>query len=152
MPTYDLVIKGGTVIDGLRTPRYKADVGIVDGKVALIGRIDASEGRQVVDAEGVSLRAHSSRSACSRSRPSPPISAKPEATTSKLRMPAAIASSAASSTASAGTHRYAASTGSPIATHDVLVALPKASTPRRLTRCSCPSKPIRSTACMARLA
>ncbi|CAO5253542.1 hypothetical protein FAGKG844_610018 [Frankia sp. AgKG'84/4] len=26
MPLYDLVIKGGTVIDGLQTPRYKADV------------------------------------------------------------------------------------------------------------------------------
>ena len=27
MPTYDIVIKGGTIIDGLQTPRYKADVG-----------------------------------------------------------------------------------------------------------------------------
>ncbi len=52
MSTYDLVIKGGTVIDGLQTPRYKADVGIVDGKVAQIGRVDAIDGAEVVDASG----------------------------------------------------------------------------------------------------
>ena len=50
MPTYDLVIKGGTVIDGLQTPRYKADVAIKDGKVAQIGRVNAADGQEVVDA------------------------------------------------------------------------------------------------------
>jgi N-acyl-D-aspartate/D-glutamate deacylase len=52
MPTYDLVIKGGTVIDGLRTPRYKADVAIADGKVVQIGMVNAADGREVVDASG----------------------------------------------------------------------------------------------------
>ena len=52
MPTYDLVIKGGTVIDGLRTPRYKADVAIAGGRVAQIGRVDAADGADVVDASG----------------------------------------------------------------------------------------------------
>ncbi len=50
MSKFDVVIKGGTVIDGLRTPRYKADVGIAGGRVVAIGRVDASEGREVVDA------------------------------------------------------------------------------------------------------
>ena len=50
MPKLDLVIKGGTVIDGLRTPRYKADVGIAGGKVVQIGRVDAADCREVVDA------------------------------------------------------------------------------------------------------
>jgi len=50
MARFDVVIKGGTVIDGLRTPRYKADVGIADGRVAQIGRIDAADGADVVDA------------------------------------------------------------------------------------------------------
>ncbi len=47
-----MVIKGGTVIDGRRTPRYKGDLGIKDGKIAQIGSIDASEGAEVVDASG----------------------------------------------------------------------------------------------------
>jgi N-acyl-D-aspartate/D-glutamate deacylase len=50
MSKLDVVIKGGTVIDGLRTPRYKADVGIAGGRVVAIGRVDASDGREVVDA------------------------------------------------------------------------------------------------------
>jgi len=49
---YDMVIKGGTVIDGMRTPRYKADVAIKDGRVASIGGINASDGAEVVDAAG----------------------------------------------------------------------------------------------------
>jgi len=52
MATYDLVIKGGTVIDGLQTPRYKADVGIAGGRIAQIGRVEASDGAEVVDASG----------------------------------------------------------------------------------------------------
>lgn len=50
MAIYDLVIKGGTVIDGLQTPRYKADVAVTDGRVARIGRVAASDGAEVVDA------------------------------------------------------------------------------------------------------
>ena len=43
--TNDLVIKGGTVIDGLQTPRYKADVGISAGRITRIGRIERTLGR-----------------------------------------------------------------------------------------------------------
>ncbi len=52
MAIYDLVLKGGTVFDGLRTPRFKADVGIKDGRIATIGSIDAADGAEVVDASG----------------------------------------------------------------------------------------------------
>lgn len=52
MPKYDLVIKRGTVIDGLRTPRYRADVAINDGKIVQIGVVDAADGAEVVDASG----------------------------------------------------------------------------------------------------
>jgi N-acyl-D-amino-acid deacylase len=49
---YDTVITGGTVIDGIRTPRYRADVGIKGGVIRQIGVIDPSEGDEVIDATG----------------------------------------------------------------------------------------------------
>jgi N-acyl-D-aspartate/D-glutamate deacylase len=52
MADFDRVIRGGTVIDGLRTPRYTADIGIRNGRIAQIGRIDASQADEVLDAEG----------------------------------------------------------------------------------------------------
>ncbi|EFC86397.1 amidohydrolase family protein [Parafrankia sp. EUN1f] len=52
MSLYDLVIKGGTVVDGLQTPRYRADVAIRGGQVVQIGRVSASDGAEVVDASG----------------------------------------------------------------------------------------------------
>ena len=53
MPAYDIVIRGGTVIDGLRMPRYQADIGIKDGNIASIGRIQTHEGAKVLDANGL---------------------------------------------------------------------------------------------------
>ena len=53
MAEFDTVIKGGTIIDGLRTPRYVADIGITDGDIAYIGRLNASDGDQVLDAAGL---------------------------------------------------------------------------------------------------
>lgn len=48
---YDLVIRDGTVIDGSGMPRYRADVGVVRGRIANIGRIrDAA--KEVIDAYG----------------------------------------------------------------------------------------------------
>ncbi|MCK9902102.1 aminoacylase [Parafrankia colletiae] len=52
MAMYDLVIKGGTVIDGLQTPRFRADIAITDGRIAQIGRVPASSGAEIVDAAG----------------------------------------------------------------------------------------------------
>jgi N-acyl-D-aspartate/D-glutamate deacylase len=43
--SYDLIIKNGTVIDGSGVPRYRADVGIQDGRIATIGRIAATAPR-----------------------------------------------------------------------------------------------------------
>ena len=48
---YDLVIKDGMVIDGSGMPRYRADVGVKEGRIARIGRI-SEPADQVVDAEG----------------------------------------------------------------------------------------------------
>jgi N-acyl-D-aspartate/D-glutamate deacylase len=48
---YDLVVRNGTVIDGSGMPRYRADVGVKDGKIAHVGRI-AHDGSESIDAEG----------------------------------------------------------------------------------------------------
>jgi len=49
--SYDLVVKNGMVIDGSGLPRWRADVGVKDGKIAFIGRI-AAPARETIDAEG----------------------------------------------------------------------------------------------------
>jgi N-acyl-D-aspartate/D-glutamate deacylase len=52
MPEYDMVIRGGTIVDGTGVPRYKADLAVKDGRVAKIsGRISAG-GAKVIDASG----------------------------------------------------------------------------------------------------
>ena len=50
MSRYDLVLKGGTVIDGQRTPRYTGDVAIADGRIAQIGSVSGSDAARVFDA------------------------------------------------------------------------------------------------------
>ncbi|MGH7797236.1 MAG: amidohydrolase family protein, partial [Candidatus Binatia bacterium] len=40
---YDLLLKGGRVYDGSGLPSYKADVAVVNGKIAGIGRLDGGD-------------------------------------------------------------------------------------------------------------
>lgn len=46
---YDVIISGGTVIDGTRAPGRRTDVGIRDGRVVHVGTID-DDAVQVIDA------------------------------------------------------------------------------------------------------
>ncbi len=48
---YDLVVRNGWVIDGSGAPRYRADVGVMHGRIATIGRV-REPAREVVDADG----------------------------------------------------------------------------------------------------
>ena len=50
-PDYDIVIKGGRVLDGAGNPWVYADVGIKDGRIAKIGHI-AATGAKDIDATG----------------------------------------------------------------------------------------------------
>lgn len=50
--TFDLLIKGGTVIDGSKRPRFDADVGILDGRIVAIGDLNNHPARNTLDATG----------------------------------------------------------------------------------------------------
>ena len=50
--SYDLVVKNGMIVDGSGGARYRGDVGVKDGKIAKIGRINGEVTEETIDAEG----------------------------------------------------------------------------------------------------
>jgi N-acyl-D-amino-acid deacylase len=48
---YDVIIRNGHIIDGTGSPWYSADVGIRDGRIAAIGRLDDAAGKRTIDAK-----------------------------------------------------------------------------------------------------
>ena len=50
--TYDVIVRGGHVIDGAGNPWIKADVGIRGGRIVRIGRLDDEPAVHVIDATG----------------------------------------------------------------------------------------------------
>src|SRR6266702_2550375 len=53
MAEFDVVIQGGTIVDGTRTPRYTGDLGIKNGKIAKIGKLGSSDAKKTLDAHGL---------------------------------------------------------------------------------------------------
>jgi N-acyl-D-aspartate/D-glutamate deacylase len=50
---FDTVVRGGTIVDGTRMPRYTGDVGIRGGRIAAIGRLADATATRVIDADGL---------------------------------------------------------------------------------------------------
>ncbi len=54
MSELDLLIRGGRIVDGSGNPWYWGDLGIKDGRIAAIGRVDAPAGR-IIEAGGMAV-------------------------------------------------------------------------------------------------
>ena len=52
---YDILIRGGTVMDGSGAPGFRADVAVLDGKIAAVGDLAGESARLVLDAEGLAV-------------------------------------------------------------------------------------------------
>ena len=52
---YDVIIKGGRIIDGSGNPWYKADVGISDARIIVIGDLNSAGASKIIDASGLSV-------------------------------------------------------------------------------------------------
>src|SRR6187551_1581905 len=52
MATHDLVIRGGTVVDGTGAPGRTADVAVDGERITEVGRVEGS-GRRELDADGL---------------------------------------------------------------------------------------------------
>ena len=52
MAEYDLVIRGGTIVDGTGIPRYRSDLGVKNGKIAMISGTIKAGGAKEIDASG----------------------------------------------------------------------------------------------------
>ena len=50
--SYDLLIKGGTVVDGTGAPKFTADVAIKDGMIADVGKL-GSDAKRIIEADGL---------------------------------------------------------------------------------------------------
>ena len=51
-PVYDIVIRGGRIVDGTGNPWFEGDVGIQGERIMAVGSI-SSGARRVIDAEGL---------------------------------------------------------------------------------------------------
>jgi N-acyl-D-amino-acid deacylase len=52
-PLFDLLIRNGKVIDGSGNPWFRADIGVLNGKIKAIGQLDSTQAKRTIDATGM---------------------------------------------------------------------------------------------------
>ena len=52
MAQFDLLVRGGTIVDGTGAPPRRADVGVRDGRIAAVGDLHDADADRIVDAAG----------------------------------------------------------------------------------------------------
>ncbi|HEX9941375.1 MAG TPA: D-aminoacylase [Thermoanaerobaculia bacterium] len=52
-PSYDLLIRNGTVVDGSGAPAFQADVAVKDGRIVRIGHLRNASAKRTLDASGL---------------------------------------------------------------------------------------------------
>ena len=52
---FDLLVKGGNIIDGTGKAEYKADLGIKDGKIIAVGNLSEAEAIKIINADGLKV-------------------------------------------------------------------------------------------------
>ena len=50
---YDIVVRGGTIVDGSGLPGYRGDVAIADGHIVAVGDVGPASAKRVIDAAGL---------------------------------------------------------------------------------------------------
>lgn len=51
--TYDLILKGGEIVDGTGNPRYRGDVAVVGARIAAVGFLGGATARETLDVSGL---------------------------------------------------------------------------------------------------
>src|SRR5881392_3858098 len=51
--SYDVLLRGGWIVDGSGNPRYRGDVALAGDRVAAVGVVDGSQARETLDVRGL---------------------------------------------------------------------------------------------------
>ena len=54
-PRFDLIVRGGQVIDGTGQPAQRADVGVTGDRITVIGDLSSAQAGRVIDASGLAV-------------------------------------------------------------------------------------------------
>src|SRR2546426_12067295 len=52
---FDLLIQGGSIVDGTGNPSFRGDIAIKGGKIAAMGKIRAAKAGRAIDASGLTV-------------------------------------------------------------------------------------------------